>query len=188
MWNESTMDWDFKPRRQLNDREQEHWTEIKTHLPSYLNQNGRDKSVWKLSNDQNFTVKSVKYALCIQQPPHAHQQDPQAIANLWKKNSKKCEAFLWMLINDGLLTNDNIQKRLKSVCLNPNWCVPCKNDRETGSHLLLSCQTTTFLWNKANDILRRNKNVDSLNSLVSSIINQRTAQKKVSSPSTSWWV
>lgn len=95
-----------------------------------------------------------------------------------KKIPNKCKVFLWTLVNNGFLTNNNIQKRLKSTCLNPNLCVLCQKEQETCSHIFLSCQTTTFLWKKANDILRRNETSDNLSTLVSSVINEKRDLKK----------
>lgn len=46
---------------------------------------------------------------------------------------------------NGILATDLVQKRLKSMCLNPNWCVMKSNSESTEHRLFLTCSTTQFI-------------------------------------------
>ena len=74
-WDERIKDWDLNPRRQLNDREQEQWRDIKINLPSFLNQHDRNTPLWKLNSNQCFSVRSVKSTLNAHQSAHPHNTD-----------------------------------------------------------------------------------------------------------------
>lgn len=72
---------------------------------------------------------------------------------------------------------DLIKMRMKTICLNLNWCVMCRKDNESTDHLFLSCSTASFLWNKTNSILRRAYVFENLNNLIDFILNHNTKTK-----------
>ncbi|KAJ3694602.1 hypothetical protein LUZ60_010082 [Juncus effusus] len=62
-------------------------------------------------------------------------------SHLWKlKAPSKVKLFLWLAINDKILTSDNLQKRGSPIC------IMCRRAPETGPHLLSFCPYAVGIW------------------------------------------
>lgn len=95
-----------------------------------------DKVAWKFGTKGLFSVKSVYSALTVNESGKYHKM-------IWKsKIPEKIKIFLWMALNNAILTKDNMIKR--------NWpgdpsCYFCSQP-ETVDHLLFQCSTAKVVW------------------------------------------
>jgi hypothetical protein len=97
---------------------------------------GEDRVFWKFGALGRFTVKSVYNALTIDDSGPYHK-------NIWKaKIPAKIKIFLWLLMNNAILTRDNILKRKGKVSPTCHFC----NLDETISHLFFQCTTAKVVW------------------------------------------
>jgi hypothetical protein len=66
--------------------------------------------------------------------------------NLWGWDCpQKIKLFSWLLIEDKLLTWNNLQKR---GWYGPGFCHLCKGNEESGIHLFVHCPFTRTVWKK----------------------------------------
>ena len=63
---------------------------------------------------------------------------------------------------------EKIQRRLKNLCLNPNWRILCKKSNAT-DHIFLHCPYTKNIWNMAKSQLNWNHIDENLSALVNII-------------------
>lgn len=88
--------------------------------------------VWKWSATGQFSVKMAYLAL---------KEGPTVKSNLnriWKiKIPPRMRVFAWLMRMNRLLTIDNLMKSGWNMA---NWCVMCKRDRESVSHLSEECR------------------------------------------------
>jgi len=95
-----------------------------------------DVVIWKFGGKGHFTVKSVYNAL-------TSNDNGLYEKKIWKgKIPAKIKIFLWMVLNNAILTNYNMIKR--------NWsgdpaCYFCPID-ETATHLFFQCSVTRAVW------------------------------------------
>ena len=99
---------------------------------------GSDKMVWKPRLSGEFAVRSFYCAL----------QDSNRPKFPWKsiwgvKAPRRISFFIWTAAKGQILTRDNLMKRRHVLA---GWCCLCKNQWETGAHLLIHCEVATALW------------------------------------------
>lgn len=98
----------------------------------------QDSIVWKWTPDGKYSTRS---AYQIQFQGSFRKFCPDLI---WKAHTEnKCKFFAWILIQNKILTADNLQLR--------NWphqdhCVMCNGPLESGLHLCLLCPFATEVW------------------------------------------
>jgi hypothetical protein len=64
--------------------------------------------------------------------------------NVWKwEGPQKIRCFLWLVINDGLKTND---KRSRCQLTNQSNCPLCLTENENSFHLLRDCELVKPVW------------------------------------------
>ena len=63
----------------------------------------------------------------------------------------KVNIFFWILLQNKILTLDNLKKRGFIIV---NRCVLCKNDGETVDHIMLHLSFTKKLWDKVCRLLK----------------------------------
>ena len=91
----------------------------------------RDSIVWKWSIDGIYSTQS---AYRIQFQGSYRRFCPDLI---WKAHAEnKCKVFTWILIQNKILTADNLQLR---NCPHQDHCVLCNGPLETALHLCLLC-------------------------------------------------
>jgi hypothetical protein len=99
--------------------------------------------------NDNFTLKEG-YAL--QEGFQSMPKDPIWTA-VWKsKFWPKISTFLWLLLQNKILTWDNLQKR---GFIGPSICHLCNQNEETMEHLLNSCAISADIWDHATQHLWR---------------------------------
>lgn len=115
--------------RWLVDKWKEDWDEILENLVStHLNEEP-DVAVWRLEKSGKFSVKSVYNALSASEAGSYHKL-------IWKgRVPARIKIFLWLVINDAILTRDNLMKRRWKG--EPTCCFCDLN--ESVSHLLFEC-------------------------------------------------
>jgi hypothetical protein len=70
---------------------------------------------------------------------------------LWKlKSPLRCKLTLWLSLKNKLLTWDN---GIKRGWIGPNWCVLCKSDVESNSHVFVSCPYAGKVYSMIKDNL-----------------------------------
>lgn len=90
----------------------------------------------KKGKNNCFTVKAVYDSLSLSENGSLNKY-------IWKgKVPPKIKIFLWLLVNNAILTKDNLRTR--------NWngdprCVFC-DDIETVSHLFFTCHVARVIW------------------------------------------
>ena len=64
----------------------------------------------------------------------------------WVKGmTPKINIFFWILLQNKILTLDNLKKRGFFIV---NRCVLCKNDEELVDHIMLHCPFSSMVWDK----------------------------------------
>jgi hypothetical protein len=67
---------------------------------------------------------------------------------VWRlKCPSKAHIFMWLLLNNKVLSWDNLQKR-NTQC--PGWCIFCTDSEETNFHLNISYAFSNQVWRKLN--------------------------------------
>ncbi|XP_062109433.1 uncharacterized protein LOC133820653 [Humulus lupulus] len=110
-------------------------------LPQIL----EDKRIWILDTSGVFNCKTAFQSLsCANLGPEL----PWA-KRLWKSVVPyKVKVFGWLLFSNKLSVFDILQRRRPFQYLSPSWCVCCKNNGESITHLFLECSFSTALWSK----------------------------------------
>jgi hypothetical protein len=63
---------------------------------------------------------------------------------IWKfKCPLKAQIFMWLAMNNKVLTWKKLQKRGMH---GPGWCILCKEFNETIDHMLMSCSYKEQVW------------------------------------------
>ena len=113
----------------------EFFTFIHSKIPAGLDP---DSMCWKLRQHGNFDVKSFYHALDVR----SELSFPWKA--IWKvKAPRRVSFFLWSAAWGRILTCDNLMRRGYTLV---GWCCMCRNDGETGSHLLIHCPIAAALW------------------------------------------
>jgi hypothetical protein len=95
-----------------------------------------DGVVWKWEKSGNFSVKSMYKHLFTNDERDGNKQ-------LWKaKIPLKVKIFMWLTLQDSILTKDNLLKR--------KWrgspaCTFCQ-DTESVNHLMFECPVMKYVW------------------------------------------
>ena len=77
--------------------------------------------------------------------------DEPCWAKAWVKGmTPKVNIFFWILLQNKILTLDNLKKRGFIII---NRCLLCKNDCESVNHITLHCPFTKMLWDKVCNLL-----------------------------------
>ena len=105
-------------------------------ITSVVDLPGMNVILWKFGNKSSFTVKSVYNALSTNDVGPYHKK-------IWKgKIPAKIKIFLWLVMNNAILTKDNLIRRKWAG--NPT-CHFCDKE-ESISHLLFQCSTAKAVW------------------------------------------
>ncbi|KAA0058105.1 LINE-1 retrotransposable element ORF2 protein [Cucumis melo var. makuwa] len=147
VWNSNNNQWEITFRRKLNDRELSTWQKILENLPIPRTNRGPSKPTWIPDSKKLFSIASAKS--CISHQPDRPVANPRVklLELIWKTHvPMKIKFFMWCLVQRKLNTMEVIQQRMPNTLLQPNWCVLCKKDSETGAHLFLYCDRVKPLW------------------------------------------
>ena len=99
-----------------------------------------DKTIWKWTNDGNYTPASAYNFLFQSLIPCQH------LADIWQfKATPKCKLHAWIILRNRALTADYLAKR--------GWphdarCKLCNSDPETVVHLFAACSYCQAVWNQ----------------------------------------
>ncbi|XP_075497741.1 uncharacterized protein LOC142534974 [Primulina tabacum] len=142
----TSVQWDVRFRRGLNDVELGEYTSLLSILESAsLSVGSVDVRVWLGEPSGVFSVSSLFYSFF---PSLANLSFPY-FTNIWKVPiPQKVKAFSWIVALGRLQTCDSLQKRQPSTVLRPQWCSLCKLSEENQDHLLLHCSFTRRIWIK----------------------------------------
>lgn len=111
--------------RWLTDYLQLNWQKILNDMNTLNFTTEKDVVSWKFGNLGQFSVKSVYNAMTRSDSGPYHKK-------IWKgKVPAKIKKFLWLIMNDAILTKDNMLKR---KWVGDPTCYFCNQD-ETLSHL-----------------------------------------------------
>jgi hypothetical protein len=112
------------------------WNNIFTDISSIDLDTTDDVILWKFGNKGVFTVEYVYNALSSNDVGPCHKK-------IWKGMiPAKIKIFLWLVMNNAILTKDNLIRRKWAG--NPT-CHFCDED-ESISHLLFQCSTAKVVW------------------------------------------
>lgn len=94
--------------------------------------------VWCRTLSWTYLVSSTVLLL-------AHSQNPTLCwAKAWYPGfTPQINIFLWILLQNNILTIDNLRKR--GFCF-PNFFYLCLNNEESTNHIFLHCPYTTSIW------------------------------------------
>lgn len=122
--------------RWLVDKWLRQWNKIKADMAQIQLNDCDDLVSWRFGKHGAFTVKSMYDCLSVNESGPYHKE-------IWKSRiPNKIKNFLWLVVNNAILTKDNMIKR--------KWqgdpkCYFCSMD-ESVSHLLFQCNTTKAMW------------------------------------------
>ncbi|CAN1780458.1 Putative ribonuclease H protein At1g65750 [Linum perenne] len=99
---------------------------------------GEDQWIWGLSKDGKFTIKSAYLLL----------QNASSGQDMWNsiwqwKGPNRVRLFLWLAIQDKLLTNSQRQRRHLS---SDATCSTCQDPNEDVSHVIRDCKFALEVW------------------------------------------
>jgi len=106
----------------------------------HLQQGIQDTITWRWTNDGNYSTRSA-YRIQFRGSLLHFGTDL-----IWKAHvENRCKIFAWILVQDKILTAQNLQKR--------GWphqqqCVMCNGPLETSLHLCLICPFAKAVWNQ----------------------------------------
>lgn len=98
----------------------------------------RDRAIWKLTKEQEFTVSSTYRLLFMANVRFACNKP------IWRsKAPPRCKFFMWLAVHGKCLTADNLLRR--------GWpantsCPLCLSELENCTHLFVHCRFTQQLW------------------------------------------
>jgi zinc-binding in reverse transcriptase len=100
-------------------------------LPQMIFTPPNDQPIWRWDTTSRYSVKSCYTAI---------KEGPFIASNIeiiWKLNiPTRVTIFIWLLLQDRLLTYDNLIKR--GWCI-PNMCYMCRSSIENATHLFSKC-------------------------------------------------
>jgi hypothetical protein len=123
-------------RRWLPDNLRTSWDQIWCDVISFRLENELDRIVWSLEKNRRFSVKSVYNSLTSLDEGSYHKL-------IWEgKVPAKIKIFMWLMINNAILTKDNL--------LNRKWkgnpeCYFCSCP-ESIPHLFFQCSVAKSVW------------------------------------------
>ena len=122
--------------RWLVDIWKENWEKIVHDLVNVHMCDGVDFVKWKFGCNGRFSVKTVYNALTMNDTGPYH-------IKIWKgKIPAKIKIFLWMTLNNAILTKDNMIKRKWQGDQSCYFC----NQTESANHLLFQCSVAKAVW------------------------------------------
>jgi hypothetical protein len=122
--------------RWLEDDTLEAWLTILNDMRQVQFTSANDVVRWKLGSGDRFSVKSVYNALIVNDSGPYHKKN-------WKgKLPAKIKIFLWLILNNAILTKDNMLRR---KWVGSPTCYFC-NQEESVSHLFFQCSTVKAVW------------------------------------------
>jgi len=122
--------------RWLVDKWRIDWSKILHDVSMFCFSMRDDKVSWKFGKKGVFSVKSLYNALTLNESGRYYKQ-------VWKgKIPEKIKNFLWLALNNAILTKDNMIKR---KCKGDPTCYFCPHP-ETVNHLLFQCSTAKVIW------------------------------------------
>ena len=142
----SSHGWDLHFFRNLRDRELENLANLTVILDRvHLNEELTDLRIWLPENFGYFSSKSAFGAL----QKLDGLQDFPFYGYIWKSGiPARIKFFAWSLSLGRVNTYDVLQRKRPFQCLFPNWCVMCKRELESSTHLFLQCEFAKSLWLK----------------------------------------
>ena len=113
------------------------WTRIQL---VHLQPEREDQIKWKWTADGKYSARSAYRAQFIG-TYNRHQTKL-----IWRAHTEnKCKLFAWILIQNKILTSDNLALR---GWPHQNSCALCSGPLETGLHLCLTCPYAQVVWNQ----------------------------------------
>ncbi|CAN0825732.1 hypothetical protein LINGRAHAP2_LOCUS482 [Linum grandiflorum] len=142
--NDGRIRYEFPLRFQLRGGALAEWHDFLTFLhnrPVPTISMGPARVVWPLHTTFSFTVASFmailrrRWFTGMRDFPHRC---------IWMiEVPTKVQCFMWLLFYGRILTLDNLQRR---GLIAPNWCVLCRRNAESVSHIFLSCSFAKRIW------------------------------------------
>ena len=142
-WNVVNKFWDLKLGRNLKDNEAMEWTKLSLDLAPVVLSNETDSLTW-FPRWRVFSTKS----LMMDMGEKVEAINPTLAKTIWKwHHPNKVKFFLWEIAHNAISTSENLQERMPYITLSPNWCLLCKKENESHSHLFTYAQNfwTTIL-------------------------------------------
>ncbi|CAN1765730.1 Putative ribonuclease H protein At1g65750 [Linum perenne] len=103
---------------------------------------GEDQCVWGGEDNGRFTIKSAYRIVC----GSPENSDSRLWQRVWKwKGPHRIRFFLWLTIQEKLLTNCNRVKRRMAADASCGWC---QHSEESVLHILRDCNFAAESWTK----------------------------------------
>ena len=131
-------------------------------------QDSEDVILWKFEKNMKFSVKSLYNAVTSSDAGPSHKI-------IWKgKVPPKIKIFIWLMINNAVLTKDNLIKRRWSGNPSCHFC----DQNETVDHLFFTCPIAKVIWAVIVKVIRANNIPTSLSQCWSWCDHWLPAEKK----------
>jgi hypothetical protein len=105
-----------------------------------LLQGVQDSITWRWRPDGSYSTRSA-YRIQFKGSYRRFRTD-----QIWRAHAEnKCKVFTWILLQEKILTADNLEERGRP---HQEHCALCNGPLETGLHLCLLCPFAKVVWNQ----------------------------------------
>ncbi|XP_038903695.1 uncharacterized protein LOC120090219 [Benincasa hispida] len=143
-WDNNIASWSITFRRSLKDEEVSAFQDLLRKIVSRSPSLSFDKRVWSISNNSQYTVKSLKNHLT----PFSPLEKP-IFSTIWKtKSPRRVNILIWIMLFGQLNVAEVLQKKQPTPSLSPTVCPFCLHHSEVSLHLFFTCPYSSWCWNK----------------------------------------
>jgi hypothetical protein len=122
--------------RWLVDQWQKQWEHITSELSKISLNDSDDIVLWRFGKKCHFSVKSMYDMLTV-------NDSGSYFKKIWKsKIPNKIKIFMWLVVNDAILTKDNMIRRKWQGDPKCSFC----SMNESAPHLLFQCNIARAVW------------------------------------------
>ncbi|KAL8501246.1 hypothetical protein ACS0TY_020701 [Phlomoides rotata] len=143
-WGELGWEWNLRWKRGMRSGEQLHLSRI------HLRRGEGDVWRWRHTKDGLFSTASAYQNFWKRTTTESEEQEQKsAFYKLWKSYApRRYQAIVWKELHSRLPTKEKLQRMGIISSSNDIKCSMCGEEKETATHLLISCRVVQSIWAK----------------------------------------